>query len=69
MSRFEQEGVDRQYEARTIQAAIRAFNYSCDRCCYTGRHISCNSCAIANAHHEALDSFEKRRSTDYAFAL
>lgn len=54
MSKFEERGVERQREAITVRAAIRAFNYSCDRCCYTGRHIDCEQCAIAGAHQKVL---------------
>lgn len=50
MSKFEYDGVMFQKDARTIKQAIRAFAYSCDRCCYTGKHINCDYCAIAGAH-------------------
>ena len=54
MSRFEKEGVDRQYGAMTINAAKRAFQYSCNRCGSTGRHNNCKRCAIADAHNNVI---------------
>ena len=54
MSRFEKEGVDRQYGAMTVKAAKRAFDYSCNRCSVTGRHKNCEGCAIANAHNDVM---------------
>ena len=54
MSKFEQEGVDRQYRARTLNAAKRAFHFSCTRCSTIGRHTNCKSCAIAGAHNDMI---------------
>jgi len=55
MSRFEQEGVDRQQRARTKSYAVYSFNRSCDICCYTGRHIDCRHCVIAAAHDKTME--------------
>lgn len=60
MSKFEQEGVDRQQKARTKAYAIYSFKHSCDICCYTGKRISCDNCAIANAHTEVLNGFNRK---------
>ena len=57
MSKFEERGVDRQQRARTKRYAILSFQHSCDICCYTGKHINCDNCAIANAHSERLKRF------------
>lgn len=54
MSKFEERGVERQYGARTINAAKRAFNFSCNRCSTTGRYTNCKTCAIADAHKNVL---------------
>ena len=58
MSKFEQDGADIQREARSIRQAIRAFKYSWNKCCYTGKHILCEKCAIAAAHNDALQRLE-----------
>ena len=54
MSQFERDGVDRQMEAENVRQAVRAFNYSCNKCCYTGKHILCENCAISCAHDNAM---------------
>lgn len=43
MTRFEEVGVNHQYEANNIKDAIRAFKYSCDCCCSKGMHLDCPS--------------------------
>ncbi len=55
MSKFEKEGVDRQYGAMTVKAAKRAFSFSCNRCATIGRQRSCKGCAIANAHNDVIN--------------
>ena len=54
MSKFEERGVERQFESRTIKQAIRSFKRSCGSCCYTGKYITCDRCAIASAHNNIL---------------
>lgn len=54
MSKFESIGVDRQYGARTIKAAKRALNFSCNKCSTIGRHANCEGCVIANAHKDMI---------------
>lgn len=51
MSKFEQIGVSYQYNANSILAAKRSFEYSCERCCTKGNHLECDRCAIAVAHN------------------
>lgn len=41
MTRFEEIGVNRQYEANSIQEATKAFEYSCKCCCSKGIHLDC----------------------------
>ena len=43
MTRFEQIGVDRQYDANNINEATREFQNSCNRCCSKGMHLDCPS--------------------------
>lgn len=62
MTKFEQVGVNYQYDAETKKEARRAFRYSCNCCCNRGMHINCDNCAIAVAHEHviaALDSQEQ----------
>ena len=61
MTKFEQIGVNYQYDAETKDEARRAFYYSCNCCCNRGMHIDCGHCAIAVAHNlviAAIDSQE-----------
>ena len=60
MSRFEEKGVERQLLAKTKQYAINSFQQSCNICCYTGKHLNCDNCAIANAHSETIKSLSNR---------
>ena len=50
MTKFEQIGIDYQYDATNIQEAKKFFTYSCNYCCSKGMKISCDRCAIANTH-------------------
>lgn len=50
MTKFEQIGVNYQYEANTLEEARRSFRHSCRCCCERGMHIECDKCAIACAH-------------------
>ena len=47
MTKFEQIGVTRQYEAATKSEAIKSFAHSCDVCCNKGMRLDCDKCAIA----------------------
>lgn len=62
MTKFEQVGVNYQYDADTKEEARRAFRYSCNCCCNRGMRLNCTHCAIAVAHDfviAALDSQEQ----------
>ena len=47
MTRFEERGIDRQYNARNAREARRALEKSCEICSTQGKFISCDRCAIA----------------------
>lgn len=61
MTKFEQIGVNYQYEAATKEQALRSFQYSCNCCCYRGMRIDCDCCAIAQAHHLVIAAFDSKR--------
>ena len=54
MTRFEEIGVEMQQNSRSREEADRRFKRSCDICCYTGRHLSCDRCAIDCAHSDKI---------------
>ena len=54
MTYFESVGVDYQYSATNIFEAKREFQKSCAKCSMKGKRISCNKCAIAEAHHNVI---------------
>lgn len=58
MSKFEQIGVNMQYEAPTKEIAQRKFSRSCECCCNKGLNIKCDRCAIATVHQLVVASFE-----------
>lgn len=41
MTKFENIGVARQYQARNKKEADRAFEFSCNLCCNRGMHLEC----------------------------
>lgn len=51
MTKFEQVGVNYQYDADTIKQANKSFAYSCNCCCIKGMRIDCDKCAIAHVHN------------------
>ena len=58
MTKFEQIGINYQYDASTKEEANRAFKHSCKCCCNRGMHISCDKCAIARAHALVVACFD-----------
>lgn len=58
MTRFEEIGVEIQYEATSKRKVQGSFRYSCKVCCSRGMHIDCDHCAIACAHQTVVESFE-----------
>lgn len=55
MTYFEAVGVDYQYSATNIYEAKKALTKSCDKCTTTGKHITCDRCAIANVHNDIIN--------------
>lgn len=60
MTKFEQIGVNYQYEAQTKQEAGRSFRYSCRCCCERGMRIDCDNCAISFAHNLVIAAFDSK---------
>ena len=58
MSKFEQVGVNLQYNAESRGKANKAFEYSCNACCSKGNHLDCDRCAIAVAHNLVIAIFD-----------
>lgn len=58
MTKFEQVGVEFQYDARNKKEANRSFQYSCRVCCERGMHIECDGCAIAVTHAVLVAAFD-----------
>ena len=63
MTKFEQVGINFQYDASTKEQAIKSFNISCNICCCKGMRIDCDRCAIAEAHSLIMASFYARKET------
>lgn len=61
MTKFEQIGVNYQYETNNIKEANKAFQHSCDCCCNKGMHLDCDRCAIAFTHSLVVAYFNDRR--------
>ena len=51
MTRFEERGIDRQYNARSAREARRALEKSCEICATQGKYITCAHCMIASVHN------------------
>lgn len=62
MTKFEQIGVNMQYEALTKEIAIKKFSRSCECCCNKGLHIECSRCSIATVHQLVMASFESKEA-------
>lgn len=58
MTKFEQVGVNLQYDADSVRRAKANFKHSCDVCCSRGIRISCDRCAIAATHSMVVAGFE-----------
>ena len=57
MTKFEQVGINYQYNASNIQEANKSFSYSCNCCCNKGMRIDCDRCAIAHVHNLVVACF------------
>lgn len=58
MTKFEQVGVNYQYNANSTEEAQKSFQYSCECCCKKGIHIECDRCAISVAHNLIVAYFD-----------
>ena len=58
VTKFEQVGVELQYEASNKHEANRSFKYSCRVCCERGMRIECDRCAIAATHAITVAAFD-----------
>ena len=59
MSKFEEIGVNRLYEASSAREARNLFYRSCKLCATQGKAISCSNCAIANVHQLVIEIFTR----------
>ena len=58
MTKFEQIGVNMQYDSVTKEIAQQKFSRSCECCCNKGLHIRCDRCAIETTHRLVMATFE-----------
>lgn len=61
MTKFEQVGVNYQYDANNIKEANKSFKYSCECCCNKGLRLNCDRCAIAHTHNLVVAYFNDNR--------
>ena len=59
MTRFEERGIDRQYNAKSAKEAIKALEHSCEICATQGKYITCAHCMIASVHQLVTEIFVK----------
>ena len=64
MTKFEQIGVNYQYDANSIKEANKSFEYSCNCCCNKGIRLNCDKCAIAQAHALVVAYFNDKESEE-----
>ena len=75
MTKFEQRGIQFQYDASNKEQAQKSFVYSCDCCCTKGMRIECDHCAINCTHQMIIAYFDdkmrntksKQGGTDYGW--
>lgn len=58
MTKFEQIGINYQYDAGSKQEARKSFARSCHACCNRGLHLECDKCAIAQTHTIVISIFD-----------
>ena len=59
MTKFEQVGVNMQYDSATKEVAQRKFSRSCECCCNKGMQIDCDKCSISVVHQLVIASFDR----------
>lgn len=65
MTKFEQIGVNYQYDAQTITDANKSFSISCNICCQKMRCLynDCDHCAIQQAHNMMVALFNEKEAS------
>lgn len=63
MTKFEQIGVNYQYDAPTKESANKSFAFSCNCCCAKGMRLDCDRCAISAVHTMVVACFESRKES------
>ncbi len=61
MTKFEQIGVNYQYDADNIDEANKSFLHSCNCCCNKGMRLDCDKCAIAHTHSLVIAYFDNEK--------
>lgn len=64
MTKFEQIGINMQYDAVSKRNANELFKNSCNACCHKGIHITCDTCKIAVAHNLVIAAFDTMEISD-----
>ena len=54
---FEEKGILFQKRAKTLEEAVRSYNYSCDCCVLKGRYQNCRNCGIDMVHTMIVADF------------
>lgn len=57
MTKFEQIGISYLHDAANVRQANASFRNSCEICCNRGFRISCDRCAINEAHKKTVAYF------------
>jgi len=60
MTKFEQIGINYQFESSTKEEALRNFQHSCYCCCMRGMRIECDRYAIEATHKHVVATFESK---------
>lgn len=64
MTKFEQVGINYQFDATSKEEARKSFKFSCDCCCNKGMRIECDRCSISQVHHQIIAAFETKSKTN-----
>lgn len=62
MKKFEQIGINMQYDAVNKEDAIKKFSRSCDACIHKGMNIDCDYCHISAVHALVVAYFEDQEA-------
>lgn len=60
MTKFEQIGINYQYDAANVEEANKSFMHSCKCCCNKGLHLECDRCAIEQVHSLVVAYFQDK---------